>query len=599
MSILDAAKNIKVEDTILPELKKNNFMIRDMSLLKDPYIIYKTPKKLYLVEEDWTVHKASFKVWYTYLVFEPAKNKLTLHKDSTYVVRMFNEKYEPDERRTAKISINNKIIYELAQKEKKFKWKKTILVDKKWLVHISYVNKSYNKYQLHFQKKDWTKEIKKAQASNKYQILEIATNIRLNNSNYYKLEFIYRNEFAKTVWEELFIVTKERKPLSSKELLDFTRKLYKIHKAEEKNSISAVQAIEKLIYTSEWNVRSTAIALTAIAKKSSISEPEDLFEAFNKNDIKLNKKPSFDNIYIKIVSLAKRTGSLHQAYYDLIEIIQRRVFLETALKKALIGPTITLFMIILIWLGAVKQFSIILFKIYDWMELERPVATQKIVDFMDFMKNSPYNPEVFANITWWPDTFLYKLTYIFTTNWFLIFLILAVWYAIIKFLATENFTGKKFVQDLFLTIPIFWNFFIKRDFEIFLTVAANLYSNWTTWVNSTALPLLKGVVSNYHIQWVIHTAHRKFIRTGVKPGEVFANYPNYFPDKVALLFKASTPDKTEFETLMNTYKNDNDEFIDTLKAIISKLILLVSWIVVILVVLWTVIPMFNLLDKVG
>jgi len=617
MSILDKLKDIKLDTKLLENLKKDKFIIKDPSLINDnKTLICNPPKELYYLKEDWNLLNLISTIYYSYVLI--SENwKVEILKGKARIVKYINvEKEIEDKDKTEKNSIRIKVLYDLAQIEKKYKWKKTVKLGKN-LVYIKYLNRGFNKYDVFILKKDGSKIKKTIEAATEEQanlLINYIINKNRKRNNYDKVDYIYRKDFWKTFWEAMFFVPQKRKKLTTKELLDFTRKLYKIHKSDP--NLSWIGAIEHLIASSDWNVRATAIALKSISVWSwwtvSLSS---VYKVLNNENIKIWLPIAFDEIYIKIIELAEKKWTstkskdgeeitwMEVAYFNLEEIINRKLFLESALKKALRWPLITLSIILLLWLLIVKKFSVIVFAIYDWINEARPPATVVLVNLIDFLLWSSFNPLIFNSLfhwDWmffWSDGLLVIPFHILTLNITLIifWIILVLW--IYKFFTKSTFYGKKFIHNVYLTTPLFWNFIKRSDFEIFLTVWENLYSS-TASSHTEALPLLKDVVRNYHIKGILNTAYLRFVNEAVSPDKIFVLFPEYIPDKIASLFKNNIPESMEMIALKNTYKDDNDDFINNLKALVSQMILFISWLILLFIVFATIVPMFQLASKI-
>lgn len=595
MSILDKFKDIQLDDSLLWTLKENKFIIKDESIINgNPYLTYNPPKELFLLKEDGSLLNLIFTVYYSYVEITLATSKVTIKSWKTRVLQ-YVKNWIIDNYNTEKKSVKNKVLYELAKIEQKSKWKKIIKIEWKNYVYIQYLNRSFNYYDIYFQKKDWSKEVKKVKASTEEQVYLLWNYLRKNNPNYHKIDYIYRTDFWKTFWENIFFAPRKRKQFNTKDLLDFTRKLYKIHRSRK--DASGIAWIQALVSGSEWNVRATAIALSSIIKSNTVDTLEQLFKMLNKEDLKLWFKETFDPIYLSVIWLAdKKWGSLETSYLNLEDIIQRKLFLESSLKKSLKGPLFVLWFLILMWAFTVKWFSKILFDIYDGIWEPRPPITEMMVNVINFFIQSSYPQDLFIRL--FGDTWIIPtLLWILTKNIILISLLVYIMIATFKYFIKFSFYWKKAMHNIFLTIPLFWSFIKRSDFEIFLTVWNNLYWKWSA-THMESLPLLKSTVRNYHIQWIINTAYLNNVNYQTPPWKVFVLYPDYFPDKVSVLFAWELPDWTEMVALTNAYRNDNDDFIHSLKAIISNWLLFIAWWLLMVIVFATIVPMFQLATKI-
>jgi len=584
----------KFDDTILSSLKANKFILKDESVLyTNKYLAYKTPKSLKLLKDDWTLIDVVIKVFYSYIETNLKTGKPTIKEDNTYALKYIENGIE-NENETEE-NVISKILYELALKEFKWKWKIKIQLEPSKLLHIQYIKRWFSTYEIYFQKKTWWVENKVLKASNDHQVNFLANYyMKKNSEKYLKVDYIYKIDFWKSFWEQMFINTQKRKKMKTKELLDFTRKLYKYHKAY--TAATPRKAIETLVWSTEWNIRSTSIAMANIMKENGIENAYETFSKLNEEDLKLWKEPNFDNVYLSILKLSWWASfSFSEAYNSLSELIERKVFLWSALKSAIKWPSFVLIFLLIVWTFTVNMFAPILFEIYTWVWEPIPKLTKALKDGIDFIFTTNYPPNLMALI---PDTlFLRQIVSFLTSNTIFIILIIYMIFASLSYFTKNSFYWRKSMHNIMFSLPIFWWFFKKSEYEIFLTVASQLYWKWASnhW---KALPILKTTVKNYHLQWVINTAANKFNIYNIVPWEMFVKYPDYVDEKVANLFKTPDPDESEMITLKEAYKIDNDEFIWNLKWIIQNIMLMISGAILLIVILATIIPMLELATKI-
>jgi hypothetical protein len=178
-------------------------------------------------------------------------------------------------------------------------------------------------------------------------------------------------------------------------------------------------------------------------------------------------------------------------------------------------------------------------------------------------------------------------------NYFLyLILFWFILYTVINYFFKYSFYWKKSIHNIMLTIPLFWEFFKRTDFEIFLSVAHQLYLWWAS--NEVAFPILKNTLNNYHLSWIIYTASKLFMTQNYIPWFFLEKYPLYIEPRISNLFKSPDIDPWEINTLKEQYIIDNDDFITVLKWTISSWMLFLTAAVLMATLFATVIPMLKI-----
>lgn len=559
----------KIEDTLKTWIQKSKWVITEIDY-NNSFLIYKTPKNLKFLKNDGSYLNLSLKYYCYFIEINTKTGEHKLRKISNHFLLWLDlESWELNELLTQK-NLVEKLTYDLAQREKKYKWK--IRIDTT-SIQASLINYLPNKYEVYFRKHNGGIEKKVIEAwivkHDQIKILAIY-NLKKYSKKYSDIDRIYQIDFAKTIWAKLFVNTEKRKPLSLKDLTLFTFKLYKIYSAKPSTSFDV--ALEELIRTTNGNIRSTAIALKDITNEPATSSVEEAMKKLNEIDLAAGKKQNFNEVYLAMVSLINSSWvSAATVFFKIADMLERQVFLLRSVKNAIKKPLAIIFFLLCVMCFTIKSFSPIVYDIYDGLWLPRPALTVAVNSFIDFVT------QYFVFVV----LFLY-ITYI----WFIYF-------------SQQSYYGKKVIHNIYLTMPLFWWFFKRRDYEIFLSVAQQLYG-WRK-SHDILLPLLKQTVVNEHIKAVIYTAWYNFnVYKTVSPWETFMKFPQYIEERLANLFKKELVDTEEWwelEQLAYTYRLDNDEFISNLNSLISNSLLFIGWWIVMITFLWSIIPMIEVINE--
>lgn len=568
--------DIKINDSLKEGLKKDKWVVTDIDY-NNSYLIYNTPKQIKYLKKDGSLLNLTIK-YYCYYIEVNTKNwEHKIKKISNNFLLAFDlETWELNDNKTEEL-LKEKLFYDLAQIEKKSKWKIFIHPSS---INVKLINLSLCKYEVTFITKKWqrVKKIIRADVdtnekkvfNNQIKIL-VPFLLKKYSKKYEKVEKIYQIDYSKTFWTNLFVTPSKRKPLSKKDLLTFTYKLSKIYEA--KRGASFWVALEELIKTSNWNVRNTAIALKNITDKNpNAAKPDEAMKILNEEDFRNWKRINFDVIYLAMADLLNSASTeWAEVFKNIANILERELFLRKTLKSAVKKPLFVISFILWIWIFVITSFSWILFEIHDWLWIPRPAMTVFAVNFMEFVKSNIF------------------LTIFFVYLFF-------VWF---NYFSKHSFVWRKIMHSIYITSPLFWNFIKKSEYEIFLTVAKQLY--WTTRWHEHVLPILKKTVENVHIKWVINTAAEQFILyKKITPGQTFDKFPQYIDPRISNILKPDVIDTNtswELWQLIHTYRIDNDEFILSLKEIINTTLLLVGAAILITIMFATIIPMIELATK--
>lgn len=567
-------------------LKKNKNIIHNEELLENSYFIFNAPKNLRLLKNDWTLMDLTFPIYYSYIVTNISNGKTQIKKWKSLATRYVKDEIELW--KETDLNVNMKVLYELAKIEEKNKWKIKIHIDPNNLVCVKKEPRWYSKYEAFFERKNGQKDKVKIQADTDNQVIMLASDIiKKKGTKYNNLDFINKVDFWKTIWEDTFVKTEQRKPLSKKELYDLTRQIYKFVRADWNKWIA--ESIWILIWRSNGNIKSTLIALDTIVKEYWISKPHEIFQQLNNEDLRKWQKPNFDTVYISILEKIDQIGT-SETFENLSNLIERQVFLESSLKKALKWPLITLVLITVILLFVMKTMLMPLEWMYEQIWKPLPYFSQQWKNLLEYLSWSILSDTLMQYYT--GDSTIMKILFtIFFNNIFAIVFTIYILKQLFNFFITYNFKGKKIFNDVIITIPVIWKFFLNKEYEILLSVAANLYKSESS--HSKNLNILKNTVSNYHIKWLFNTAQYYFSNSGIPAYDIFIRYPYYIKPEIASLFKDSNPDETEIWIQQLSIYYENNDFINNLTWLIKSVMFFITLVLMLIALNATIIPLLR------
>lgn len=553
--------NLTFDNSILNTIKENKGVLKELDY-DNEYLIYKTPKVIKYLKNDGSIMNLSHK-YYCYYIEVNQKNWVhSIKKIVWNFLMVFDERtWEIDEEKS-KENLRAKVTYDLSQVEKKWKgWKIIDILS----VKADPIDKWLNTYEVYYQKNNWNTEKKIIKADDKQISVMAAYFFKRNLKKYSWIKRIVKIDFAKTFWARMFFSTKKRKPLSLKDLQSFTYKLYKIY--DSKPSTSFPIALKELIRTTTWNIRVTSIELYDITEKDGLPDPYNALKRLNQKDLDMWKHINFDEIYLSMAKLSEWWINMADIFFNLAELIERRVYLRRSVKNAMKKPIFTIAFLMWIAVFSVKSFAPILKEIYTGIWKEPPKMTMMFNDAIDWTFN----------------------------NIFFVVLFIYIAFTAYNYFSQYTFYWKKAIHNIKLSIPLFWWFFKRSEFEILLSVASQLYA-WSRW-HWEILPVIQWTLVNYHIKWVVNTAAVNFNTFKVNPWIVFDKFPEYIDPRISSLFKPERMDTSkwgEVDQLRNNFKLDNDEFIQNLNWILSNVMLIIAWILLMWIIFATIIPMVQL-----
>lgn len=515
-------------------------------LLKmDQRAIVKKGNEYVYVNKDGSFTRLKIKERAYVLVFPKNRKKKPLYKRVDYY---YYTHVNSEEMIDTGISKENKAVganYAWAVFNQKY-WKE-------YDVDFSLLRERYI-FEIVFNKRDW-KQRKIKGVKGTMRTIEKYALWLLAYYGYESLESVTAVNFEKNFWESIFIPASKKTKMSTKELYMFTQKLGKKYRTNPEGG-DKVHMREMIYELNAGAARNTAIQLLAYMEEYNLQLSSVI-----------GKIPeNFDAVYQSVIRIGQLNGKMADAFLQLAEITSRRYELSRAIVKSLRMPMIALVVVCIVGVIAVTVTVPIIEDIYTSFGAELPATTH----FLKFLVNS--------GAKYW---YIYGIVGLLFYSWY-------------NYWSQYTLYGKRFVHDITLSVPGIGPFIKKRDYEVLTAVCSLIYQQGEDL--GIILHKIKKTVSNFHIAGVLHTAALNWEDSKIYPGLTMEKYEQYIDPKIANAWKGANSPVTEFATLSNIYKGENDDFVENLQKTAEPLLMVLVILVLGFIIAAVVFPLYNVVN---
>lgn len=338
--------------------------------------------------------------------------------------------------------------------------------------------------------------------------------------------------------------------VKSKEVVIFSRQIATLFEA----NVSALKAFQ-LLATNTEN-RLLARKLTKIT--------EDLQAGTTISDALAKHPDVFSSFYVSMIRSGEESGNLTQTFNYLSEYLDRQYALNSKTKNALIYPGI----VVSIFVGVmVMMFTMIIPKLSEIIEQsgqEIPLHTKIVIAISNFFVN------------YWV---------------FLLAFVVALFAYIFYFARTPS--GKKTIDELKVTVPIFGPLFKK-------TYLARISDNLDTMLSS-GIPIIRSiqitadVVGNIKYQEALLQASEE-VKSGSTLSQALSKF-EIVPQILIQMIKVGEETGSLgqiLKTLSRFYKREVDDAVDTLVSLIEPVMIVVLGLGVGLLLVSVLMPIYNI-----
>lgn len=543
---IDSSESKIVEENKTVETKKEEELIPPESTLAlmDERAIVKKGKWYVYVKKDWSFITLKIPEKGMILLLPKNRKKKPFYKTVHYHYYLH---VNVEEMEDLDVSMNNRRIWgTYAWKSFERKYSKDYDVDPNLISDVYY-------YEIIFRKKNNTE--KKIKVKGNMKTISTYALALLAYYWYEEIISITAVNFEKNFWESIFIKQSNKYIMPPKELFLFTRKLWKKYRTNPSGA-EVIHLREMIHELDVWPSRNTCIRLVEYMEENNKPLADVLYKI----------PENFDTVYQSVVKIWHTNGKMAEAFENLADITERQYELGRVIKKALRSPILTIIIMFIVIVVSVFVSVPIIEDVYTSFKVEVPPLTLALKAF------------VYGSINYW---YIAIVTVIATT-------------AAYSFWANNTMYWRKFMADLKLTYPIFWEFLKKRDYEVLTAIAALIYSQWDDL--AIILHKLKKVVQNFHISWVINTAALNWEDFKTYPGVTFAKYEQYIDTKIASAWKTAHSPVAEFETLTQIYRWENDDFVENLQKFLEPVLMMMISLLLLIIIFGIIFPLYNLVN---
>lgn len=340
------------------------------------------------------------------------------------------------------------------------------------------------------------------------------------------------------------------KSIKMKDIVMMSRQISTLFGAQ----VSALKAFNLLAINTENKVLATILNNIADDIKGGVSISSALA-----------KYPdAFSVFYVNMVKAGEESGKLNQTFSYLADYLDRQYALTSKTKNALIYPGFVIIVFIgvmlMMFLFIVPKLAVI---IKDSGQ-EMPFSTKVVVGLSDFMVN------------YWM---------------FLLMGITALFIYLIRAVRTES--GKKYLDRLKISIPVFKNIYLKLYLSRISDNMDTMLSSGVTILK--AIELTGAVVDNYIFEDILKKVAED-IKGGSSMSEAFSRHPEIPPIMTGMI---SVGEETGsigniLKTLGQFYSREVNEAVDTLVSLIEPLMIVALGLGVGILLASVLMPIYNI-----